>query len=290
MCMGKKETSKKKFKYALIACGLIMALIANYILTLPDGKLHVYFLDVGQGDAALVRTPLNKYILIDGGPDDGVLRGMGGVLPFYVHDIELVILTHPHPDHVNGLVEVLKRYKIGTVLMTGISYDYAGYTAFLDILARNKISVIFANGSDFQFGGVTFDIIYPLSSLQGRSFENVNNSSIVFRLIYGESEFYFSGDAERPEESQILTTNVDVKADVLKVGHHGSRTASSPELVELIHPDYAVISLGADNSFKHPHSETIKTLSEDNIKILRTDFLGTIEFESDGENITRKIF
>jgi competence protein ComEC len=275
-------------KYLFIAAGIIAALAINIVSTLPDGKLHVYFLDVGQGDSALVRTPSNRFILIDGGPDDSVLRGVGAVMPFYERRIDLVILTHPHPDHINGLVEVLKRYTVDTVLMTGINYDYAGYDEFLDLLARDNTKVFFADGHDYMFDTTMIDVIYPFDSLQGREFENINNSSIVFRLIYGESEFYFSGDAEIPVEEKITAKHPDIHADVLKVPHHGSRTASSKALVDMIHPVYAVISVGVDNQFKHPHKETIDTLTRENVKILRTDLIGAIEFESDGKNIIRK--
>ncbi len=272
-------------KYYLIASGLIVILALNYIFTLSDGKLHVFFLDVGQGDATLIRSPDNSYILIDGGPDDSVLRGLGRVMPFYARTIDLVILTHPHPDHINGLIEVLKRYEVKSVLLTGINYDYAGYSEFINLLAQNGVKVIFATGRDFEFGGLDFDMIFPFDSIQGRRFENVNNSSIVFRMIDGECVFYFSGDAETLEEEAILAARGDIGANILKVGHHGSRTASGDTIVSLIHPDYAVISVGKDNKFNHPHAETIDTMQKHYVKILRTDILGAIEFESDGEKI-----
>jgi competence protein ComEC len=211
-------------------------------------------------------------------------------MPFYVRTLDLVVLTHPHPDHINGLIEALKRYEVMAVLITGINYKYAGYDEFLEILDEKDIKVFLADGRDFQLDGVMFDMIFPFGSIQGREFENINNSSIVFRLIYGESEFYFSGDAELPVEAQIVAKNIDVYADVLKVAHHGSRTASSDALVDLIHPAYAVISVGTDNSFKHPHKETIDVLTADNVKILRTDLTGTIEFVSDGKTLVGKNF
>lgn len=278
---------RKNLKYFLIAAGLIAFLGINFIFGLSDGKLHVYFLDVGQGDSALVRTPSNQFILIDGGPDDSVLRGLGRVMPFYERTIDLIILSHPHPDHVNGLVEVLKRYKVNEVLMNGINYNYAGYREFLDLLARNKVKTFLADGRDYKFGPIIFDVVYPFESLQGREFENANNSSIVFRLIYGRTIFYFSGDAEKQVEEKILATHTDIHADVLKVPHHGSKTASSDALIKMIKPAYAVISLGMNNSFKFPHKETIDTLTKYGVKILRTDLMGMIEFESDGKNLIR---
>jgi competence protein ComEC len=280
---------RKSLQYFSIAVALLLCLIVHYSLTLPDGRLHVYFLDVGQGDASLIRTPSNKFILVDGGPDDSILQRLGETMPFYARTFDLVILTHPHPDHVNGLVEVLKRYDVRRVLITGLSYDYSGYTEFLEMLRSKKIPVDFANSdSDYFFGEVTLDTIYPFESLQGQRMENANNSSIVFRLIYGESGFYFSGDAEVQEEEIIVGSKQEIESDVLKVGHHGSRTASSESIITLIRPQYAVISAGINNKFKHPHPETINILQKEKARILRTDLSGTVEFISDGKNLLTK--
>jgi competence protein ComEC len=354
-------------KYAI--WGLVIAAALTYFFAagLSDGRLHVYALNVGQGDALLIRTPADQFILVDGGPDDSVLNEMSEVMPFYRHDLELVILTHPHPDHVNGLVEVLRRYEVELVVMTGISYDYAGYTAFLETIASRHVPVKFANGTEMaldhlgrfsennadrthspaaekealfhgsaekasldQVNEVKLDFLYPSSSIQGRKFMNINNSSIVFKLVYGKTAFLFTGDCEVECEHAILentaATGADLSADVLKVGHHGSRTASSDAFLDAVfdasgeagsaalstgtsegasptgtsesanpigagesaRPKYAIISCGVGNRFKHPHPETISKLLARGVRISRTDLDGRIEFISDGQRITKR--
>lgn len=136
-----------------------------------------------------------------GGPDDKVVERLSEVLPFYERTIDVVILTHPHADHINGLVEVLKRYHVRQLVMTGASYHYAGYDLFLELIAKQKIPVVFVgSGFDYRIGNITLDFLYPFFSIQNRVFDNLNNSSLVFRLLYGEKIFYFGGDLEMEEE------------------------------------------------------------------------------------------
>jgi competence protein ComEC len=274
------------YKYA--GCGLVVfaALLYFCLAGLPDGRLHVYMLNVGQGDSLLIRSPAGGYTLVDGGPDDSVMRELSAVMPFYDHTIDTVILTHPHPDHVNGLVEVLKRYRVRQVIMTGISYNYAGYTAFMEELERERIRVFFANGSDFRTGALVFDFLFPFKTIQGQTFANANNSSIVFRLIYGKTVIYFAGDCELECEGKIMESGQDLSADILKVGHHGSRTASSEPLLDLVRPLEALISCGAGNSYKHPHAETIEKLQARGMRVYRTDIDGRVEVASDGINLS----
>lgn len=275
-------------------------LLGACLLSLPDGKLHVYVLDVGQGDAILIRAPTGEFILVDGGPDAAVVAQIDRVMPFYERQIDLMILSHPHADHVNGLVEVLKRYEVKQVMMTGVSYKFAGYSAFLEQISQQKIPVVYAGArNDYHLGNLFFDMIFPLQSLQGKTFENHNNGSIVFRLIYGQKVFYFSGDAELQEEEKILAARIDggrqpnsynasyldLRADFLKASHHGSKTSSSEALLDRMEPLYAAISDGLQNKFKHPHAETIEHLMARKIEILRTDLDGMIEAVSDGKDL-----
>jgi competence protein ComEC len=257
---------------------LLMGLLFFCFVSLPDGLLHVFILNVGQGDSILIRTPQNDLILVDGGPNDQVLQELSSVLPFYERTIDLMILTHPHPDHVNGLIEVLRRYDVKQVMMTGIDYSYAGYDTFLNLLKEKGIEVILINGkNDYRTGNVIIDVLYPLKSVQGQEFLNVNNSSIVFRLIYGKNRFYFAGDLEKEGEAKLVESGLDLRADALKVGHHGSRTSSSEALLDEIRPEMALISCGIDNKFKHPHPETISKFQQRRIKVSRTDLDGRIE-------------
>jgi len=273
---------------------LLVILLGLCLFSLPDGKLHVFVLDIGQGDAILIQTPTNERILIDGGPNDKVLQQLGKVMPFYEKTIDVMILSHPHADHINGLIEVLKRYKVKTVIMSGARYGYAGYSTFLEEVSKRNVPIVYAGATrgavptDYRLGGTVLDMIFPFESEQGRSFENQNNGSVVFRLLYGEKAFYFSGDLEIEGEEKLAESNLDLHADFYKAGHHGSRTSSSPPLLDRIQPEYAAISCGVDNQFHHPHPITLQHFRERKIATYRTDLDGIIEAVSDGENLRLK--
>jgi competence protein ComEC len=267
--------------FLVLTAGLLGVCLAG----LPDGKLHVYVLDIGQGDAILIVTPANEHILIDGGPDDTVLRKLGDVMPFYEHTIDVLILTHPHADHVNGLIEVLKRYKVKQAIITGVHYGTAANEEFVELLAAKKVQVFFAGSEDYRLGNILLDSLFPFESETGASFNNLNNSSYVFRLIYGGEIFYFAGDLEKEGEAKLVSSGLDLRADFYKVGHHGSRTSSSVALLDLMKPEDAVISCGVDNKYKHPHAETLQKLAERGIRLFRTDIGGTIGAVSDGAGV-----
>jgi competence protein ComEC len=266
---------------------LLFVLLFFCLQTLGDGLLHVYFLDIGQGDSILIKTPSLEYILIDGGPDDKVLQELSAVMPFYERTIDVVMLSHPHADHVNGLVEVLQRYNVRQVVMTGAKYHDEGYKKLLELISDKSIPVIFIGGGgvDYRMGGVVLDFLYPFTSVQGKRFENINNSSITLRLIYGGDVFFFSGDLEVEGEEKIVERGLDLLADVMKAGHHGSRTASSEGVLDRILPLASVILCGIDNSFSHPHAETVQNFQKRGIRIYRTDLDGRIEFVSNGDGI-----
>lgn len=277
---------KKISRWCFIGLILLSGLLFFCINSFGDGYLHVFILNIGQGDAILIRTPDLEHILVDGGPNNKILEELSAVMPFYERTIEVVIVSHPHADHINGLIDVLKRYEVKQILLTGVPYSYAGYTTLLELAAEKKISVLFARGNnDFRLGKVALDIVYPFSSLQGKHFENLNNSSITFRLLYGTRGFYFPGDLELEGEKQLTESTLNLQADVLKVGHHGSRTSSSKALLERVQPEYALISCGIKNKFKHPHAETLQSLQEHGITVYRTDLDGRIEAVSDGKEI-----
>lgn len=297
--------NRKLFLIGLAGVAGLALLLGFCLASLPDGKLHVFVLDVGQGDSILIQTPTSERILIDGGPDDAVVQELGKVMPFYEKNIDAVILSHPHLDHVNGLVEVLKRYHVGTVMMSGVKYNFSGYFAFLDQIAAQKIPVVYSGAkvarasdasmrvaagsggtdvpADYQLGSVTLDMLFPFESEQGRSFENQNNGSIVFRLLYGKRSFYFPGDLEKEGEEKLVASGLDLRADFLKAPHHGSKTSSTPALLDRIQPLFAAISCGVDNKFKHPFPGTLEHYQERKISIFRTDLDGIVEAVSDGD-------
>jgi len=256
-------------------------LVGVSVLFLPDGKLHIFFLDVDQGDSILIQTPGNQNVLIDGGPQNKVLEELGDVLFFMDKTIDLMILTHPHADHVDGLSEVLKRYNVKKVLYTGVKSGNAAYKEFVKQIKVQNIPFIFPKSDqDFNLGhGVFIDILYPIESLFNKEVENLNNSSIALILNYRKRRILLTGDGEHEEEYEILEAGFDVEADLFKAGHHGSRTASSEALLKASQPEKVIIQCGTGNNFGHPHYETLSKFTKMNISdVKRNDLDGRVEY------------
>ena len=269
----------KKIKIILLVviCFLLVASSWLYY-DCQNKKFEVVFFDVGQGDAALINLPGNNEILIDGGPDMTVLYKLGRYLPIYDRSIELMILTHPHADHLTGLVEVLNRYEVKKVMYTGIDYDSGIYREFTKILKRKNIKTIWKNKIDFGKGNY-LEIVYPWENLENKKIEDINNSSIVVKLDTPNADFLFTGDIGIDVEKKILEEieQENLKADVLKVGHQGSDTSSGIEFVEAVNPNYAIISVG-ENDYGHPSLRVIRRLERLGAQVLRTDKEGDVRF------------
>lgn len=264
---------KKATTIVLLFCLISMGILFKQI---PDDRFHIYFLDVGQGDATFIKTPLNHQILIDGGPENLVIEELGKVMPFFDKTIDLVVLTHPHADHIDGLVEVLKRFEVENIVINGIYSHESSYLEFLDQLT-DEVSVFIADDeTDFSFGEVYIDVVYPIESFYGKSFDNINNSSVSVQVIYKNTSILITGDLEAEGEMELVDIS-DV--DIYQAGHHGSKTASSLEFLARINPDIVVVSCGEDNQFDHPHTEALNNFELVGAKsIFRTDQEGTIEF------------
>jgi len=266
---------------------IVTAFGLSYFLYTPDQRLEINFLNIGQGDAALIRTPHKKTILIDGGPPNkAVLRELGSVLPFWQRKIDLIILSHPHDDHFGGLSAVAERYKVGAVILTDYTYRSSAYTEFFEILKSKNIPIIYAKKEDLVIDDIYFNFLFPYESLAHKKIENANNASIVVRVSYGEIDALFSGDAELELENQLLATvKNELDSEILKLGHHGSDTSSSEEFLEAVSPELAIASAGVDNSYGHPSPRILKRLERRAIKSYRTDLDGTIRLKTDGEKV-----
>ncbi len=254
-----------------------------------DRLLHVTYLDVGQGDATLIESPTGTQVLIDGGRGKMVLRPLSRALGFFDRDIDMVIATHPDADHIGGLVDVLKRYRVRTVVMTENESDAPVYGAFKRAVQNEGAQVIFARtGEVFDLGkgargSTTLTILFP--DYDPRGLES-NMSSIISRLTYGESEYLFTGDSPQAIEEYVVgMLGTELTSDVLKVGHHGSRTSSAESFVTTVHPAYAIISAGKDNSYGHPHKEVTDLLTAKGIIQKNTADEGSIFSVSDGLSI-----
>ena len=251
-------------------------------LRLPTNELVIDFFDIGQGDGALIRLPNGDDVVVDGGPDATIVKKLGATLPLYDHTIEYVILSHSHTDHLVGLVELLDRYKVEVVIMPEAEAHSAEYDAWMNKLQEKNIETKFITStSTFELApNVVIDMLWPAQSFENKKVENLNNTSIVFKLTYGSSTALFTGDYE--DEEMLVSLGGQLDVDLLKVGHHGSSNANDDAYINVVKPEYAVISCGQDNSFKHPHYRTLYNLERVNAKVLRTDLLGDIRFISTG--------
>jgi len=247
--------------------------------------LKVSFLDVGQGDAIFIESPTGNQFLIDGGPDKSILNALGRVMPFYDKTIDAVLTTHPDQDHIGGIPEVLKNYTVDEYMYSGATSSTGTFTELEnEILEKNIKTEIARAGVLIDLGGGAFlKILYPVSDPKGT---DTNEYSIVAKLYYGNSTFLFTGDAPTDVEQYLAgTLGKDLKSDVLKVAHHGSRNSLSPEFLSAVLPLYSIISAGKDNNFGHPHKEIIDFLNSIKSNILGTYDSGDIYFVSDGQNL-----
>jgi len=246
-------------------------------------NLEVDFFDVGQGDSILIKAPDGQNILIDGGPDDSIIHGLNETLSLFDDHIDLMILTHPHSDHVSGLNNVLDNFSVGKIIYTGVTHTSPSYIRWLEKIKYNKIDFsIVDSGEKIILGdNLYLEILYPNVDLRQEEVENLNNTSIISRLVYNNHSFLFTGDAEGFVEDYLIDDNINIKSNVLKVAHHGSKTGSL-EFLEKVRPEIAVIEVGAHNQFGHPAKEILDYLLNLNVKTYRTDLDGTIKIFSDG--------
>jgi competence protein ComEC len=250
-------------------------------------NLEIDFLAVGQGDAILIKTLAGQNILIDGGPDKTVLRKLSENLPWWDRQIDLMILTHPHDDHVIGLNAVLGRYRVRQAVYTGLKYESPAYQAWLDSVKQKNISlVIIDQPQKIMLGkNIFLDILFPRTHLAGQSLANANNSSIVMKLVDGNNEILLSGDAETPVWDELLKAKTDLQADLLKISHHGSDNGTNEQFLAAVGAKQAVIQVGQKNDFGHPSLRTLNKLKRAGMQIFRTDEVGTIIFTSDGTGL-----
>lgn len=256
--------------------------------------LEIISLDIGQGDAILVKTPENQTILIDGGPNNKVLQKLGQHLPALAKRIDIVLLTHPHADHVTGLVEILKRYDVGAIILTGADLKTDVYSEFLKIIKEKNIPVVIAQaGEAIHFGkNLEFDILSPEQAEDlvfnkknegfGSDGNDVNDTSIVGKLIFNDFSIMFMGDATSKIENQLSIYGENLKSDILKVGHHGSKYSSSLQFLKFVSPKAAIIEVGAKNRYGHPSKSALSRLKMISANIFRTDLNGDIKISTNG--------
>jgi competence protein ComEC len=286
-----KKAAKLKL-FFLFVLALITATIWSVYFSQPDEKLNIYFFDVGQGDAELIQKA-NWQILVDGGPDDIVIERISNVMPIDDRKIETIIITHPHADHITGLIEVINRYEIEKIILTKVGYESATYKSLLELIDKKKIKTITPKIGDVEYLFDQGKITYLWSGEEVSRFENnLNNSSIVFRFDYGDFNCIFSGDAEIESWTEIFKKQKNnlPDIDVIKIPHHGSRTGLNENMTNIMRPDIAIISLGINNKYGFPHQEILDILAKNKTRVYRTDQDKSINIRTDGKNYEIKTF
>lgn len=251
--------------------------------------LRVTFFDVGQGDGILIETPLGNQILIDGGPSEKIVAKLGQTLPFWDRSIDMLILTHPHADHIDGLLEVLKRYDVNMVMESGVAHSIPEYREWHTLLKEKNVRVVLARRGQMidAGGGARLMVLAPFEDYFEQSPNNIHNAMVVSRLVYGSGSILFMGDAEKMVEYRLVHDSSGIgsetlHSDILKVGHHGSKTSTTDEFLRAVTPSYAIISVGRKNRYGHPYQEVLYHLISFGSTILRTDQDGDIQFINEG--------
>lgn len=244
-----------------------------------EGELRVRYLDVGQGDCTLVSCD-GEYLLIDGGDSDHSSEVYSVLERLDVDCIDYIVATHPDADHIGGISGALNEADCGTFYCSVTSHDTETFEDMVSYLGDTEITVPSA-GDTFYLGEALVTFVGPVSN-----YDDTNNGSLVLRIDYGDTSFLFTGDAETESEDDMIAAGADLSADVLKVGHHGSRSSSSSEFLQEVDPEYAIISVGADNEYGHPTEEVLERLDSIGAEVYRTDEDGSVVVVSDGETIT----
>jgi len=269
-----------KVLYLTLLFLLILCLIlAGIIFNSRKQGLTVNFLDVGQGDAILISEG-SKQVLIDGGPNGQILlEKLGKYIPFWDRNIEVIIATHPDQDHIDGLIDVMEAYNIGEVIDNSEESDSQVYKKYKETIEEKNIPRLKGqDGMNIKISeDAKLEILSPGENLENKP-KDTNADSIIAKLTYGENSFLLTGDLPDEKEQELIGKHADLRADVLKVSHHGSKYATTLEFLEKVKPKDSVISVGKNNRYGHPAEETLDRLSSKEVRVLRTDELGDIEY------------
>lgn len=278
-------------KFVLFGLCLLISLAAFTVwqyIRFNDGKLHVIFCDIGQGDAVVIKTPNNKYILYDGGPDRLVLQCLADAMPFWHRKVDMVILSHPHADHFFGMFYVLERYDVGLFATEDLVNETKAYQELIRQIDKKKIRKTFVSAGDaWEVGGVRVDVVGPSevylqkTSPGGKIGESKEFASLVLQLQYDSFSTLLTGDSQ-VQGLEDAADQVQGEIDVFHVPHHGSKSGLDEKMLFTLKPSLAVVSVGAENRYNHPHPQIMELLQSQQIKTLRTDQMGDIEIVSNG--------
>ena len=279
-------------KFILAGIGILAitnVFIWRSVFTSEGEELRVSFLDIGQGDSIFVEGPTGLQMLVDGGPGRGVLRGLAHVMSPLDRTIDLLVATHPDKDHIAGLTDGFDRYDVSYFMESSVEGD-TSFAAALGAAASsepNLVHVIAHRGQRITLGGGAYaDILFPDRDVSG---VETNTGSIVMRVVYGDTSFLLTGDSPIAIEGWLIVLDSkSLDTDILKAGHHGSRTSTSLEFLSAVSPSTVVISAGKDNSYGHPHAEVMQNIAATHAAAMSTAEEGTITFVTNGREIKRK--
>lgn len=289
---NKNKNGKKIISTFLIVLVLVIGYFTNggisflkeiFAQTFAESNIQnarVHFIDVGQGDSILIESE-GKYMLIDAGEND-----KGEIVEDYlkkegIETLDYVVGTHPHSDHIGGLDVIIQNFNVKQVIMPAVSHTTKTYADVIKAIQNKNLEITIPKPSEtYSLGEAKFTIFAPV-----KEYEELNNTSVGIRFVHGENAFVFTGDAEKKAENDILQSNQDLSAKVFKLAHHGSTTSNSTEFLNAINPEYAIICVGKDNTYGHPHREIMAEMEKRNISVYRTDLNGTIIITSDGKTL-----
>lgn len=293
-----KRKSKQQTKIITAILSIIVFVLFSYIVKDYDSKkesfcvsdysFSVSFIDVGQGDCELIYCN-GKSVLVDGGEAVYSSTVVKYLSDNSISSVDYYILTHPHSDHIGAAAGIINSIKCEYVVMTDFSDDNMPTTNVfertLDAIDENECKLVTVEaGDNIEVGEMKLQILSPQTQTS-----DYNDMSIVFKAVYRNTSVLFTGDATKTIENELLTDNIDVSADVLKVAHHGSKTSNSKDFISAVASDIAVISCGSNNQYSHPHKEVLNTLQKDDIEVYRTDISGTVVYYGDGIDMTLRV-
>lgn len=297
--MAKSKKISKKLVYLIVIIVVAIVSVVGKNLDTPadisdtttrssaesSADFQVHFIDVGQGDCTLVMSG-EEALLIDAGENGHETEVLNYLRSMNIDKLEYIIATHQHSDHIGGLPEVLEEFKTDNIIMPRLTEEQtptnSTYTAFIKAVQASDAKVISAKpGSVYTLGDAEFEILGPVTN----DCDDINSMSAVTKITYGETSFIVTGDAEKDEELEIVENGADLDCDVLRVGHHGSKTSSCKDFLDAVTPEICVISCGADNDYGHPHDVVVNRLENYTDEIYRTDICGSIVFTSNGTNL-----